>query len=241
MPFARPNEAAIHVASDPYNHTSPWELYSLAHPIANLSVSDLPVSSLTVVPHALGLWDYNWYQRHRDHDARHGALWAPDIKSWERYCQGNPECMRGRRPMLVHCCGEDAPFRSNGMKKPEHYELKVRAAEKEYMHLTVNDVVSALGPYLHTIKKELLAAMGTADHIGGDGSPKPDDVKLVLYPGSLTWLHLEEGKGEGRDDFEGVWKMVEDWLKQKRAERKVWIPPKRIGLGLVVDAFIEQA
>ena len=145
------------------------------HAVSQASLLEPPVSSATVRIGCIDNWDQAWAAQH----------WPCGELDWNAPDQ-NPGRL-GPRPddetrdpnlLVVECCGQ---------KRPWAYDTQLQvAAQGEF--LTVHEYVSAVHPWLMTMRDTLLDVLGKLD-----GKPKwPPETKLaVLYlgPGPLDIGH----------------------------------------------------
>lgn len=123
------------------------------HPIASMPVTRHKISSVSVHLTMLRRWAEDWEAVHQHAE------------------EGMTGCIFGEAedgetdPPLLRCCGEERPR--------DTLALLIRASEKPY--LTVHDYVSAVHPWLMSLKNRILGAK----NVWGD-LPVSRDAKLLV-------------------------------------------------------------
>ncbi|OIW23548.1 hypothetical protein CONLIGDRAFT_719174 [Coniochaeta ligniaria NRRL 30616] len=150
------------------------------HEIAHLPLTEPKVASIEASVSDLDQWEDDWFEWHRDHAApefdqefvTYGDLsdedrpWAEDGDE-----DGNWEADSDTE-FLIRCCGEDRPLRKSGLKL-----VVTPSAGNDFV--TVHDYVSAVHPWLMSLRQDILKAKTVA-------RPQP-------YPASgFEWM-VDEG------------------------------------------------
>ncbi|ETS86657.1 hypothetical protein PFICI_00485 [Pestalotiopsis fici W106-1] len=192
-PFG-PMATSIHVANSPGDPPSPEDQpYSQDamgfHPICTSSLTEPPISSITVTQDCLDSWEEDWVESHIPHADYDGAVWTDgsedDDAVDEDDSHGDDET--GRK--LMRCCDENRPPR----KSPQ---LEIKASSKPY--LTIHDYIVAVHAFLQTNRDDILSAMG----VHQDG-PVAADTSFYVRPVELRTISLDDGQGRG--DFGYLW------------------------------------
>ncbi|KAI9643834.1 hypothetical protein NHQ30_007185 [Ciborinia camelliae] len=132
------------------------------HEISRLPLTEPKVSSIEASVYDLNQWEFDWVAWHRDHAggelnpeyATYGDLsdkdrpYANNKKKDGRWEDSDTE-------FLLKCCGEDRPLGKRGIK------LVVTPSAGNHF-VTVHDYVSAVHPWLMSLRKDILKAKAVA-------------------------------------------------------------------------------
>ncbi|KAK3933468.1 hypothetical protein QBC46DRAFT_402156 [Diplogelasinospora grovesii] len=116
------------------------------HEISQLPLTEPKVSSVEASVFDFGDWEYNWLVYHEGHD---GAEFGPEYVT---YGDLSDEEEDSDKEFLVRCCGDDRPLRKRGIK------LVVTPSAGSNSFVTVQDYVSAVHPWLMSLREDILKA-----------------------------------------------------------------------------------
>jgi hypothetical protein len=156
-----PPDRSTNGPREPYCRESPNGL--VWHPIAEESVTDHRISSITVKIRCLDEWEGAWLQLFEEEDLHpgdEGTVWAPPGEGEE--ADDEETGMK-----LVRHVGEDRPRKYEGMV--------VGASNGQFV--TVHDYATAVYEYLMPLRRDVLASLTVSKQ---NGEPLPDDTQLVL-------------------------------------------------------------
>ncbi|KAK3934510.1 hypothetical protein QBC46DRAFT_368162 [Diplogelasinospora grovesii] len=134
------------------------------HEISQLPLTEPKVSSVEASVYDLDQWEFDWMAWHRDHA---GAEFDPeyvtygDLSDEDRPYANDPKEdgsweEDSEKEFLVKCCGEDRPLRKRGVK------LVVTPSAGSNPFVTVQDYVSAVHPWLMSLRGDILEAKTVA-------------------------------------------------------------------------------
>jgi hypothetical protein len=217
-----PLTRAISVMDDKfYDPDVPLESYYLQtestpswSSIAQSPLTEPKISSVTVGVEQLDDWEDEWMELHRDHvipdphssgnaDEKFGPLVDFDPDSDEE----GPE-------HLLRCCGSDRP-------RKQKASLTVNATGD---FLTVHDYVSAVHPWLMSLREKILQASGNLQ----DNVPLPSDTSLMISsytsPDLLVTVEEEQWKqAKSKKVNLEFAQQIEEWKKQKTVQdQELW-------------------
>lgn len=177
-----PLETNVFVLSDAKNPDSAREPYvqqssnSISwHPISQESLTRPPVSSIIVEVDQLKSWEEDWLESHRHAcPGDPGCTYRKIFDDEEDENEGNEE-EEGLK--LIQCCETERP--------KETLPLEVRASTQPYV--TVHDYVTAVHPWLLSLRQDILWAMNV-----WEDKPLPADTKLMVNNDGLDSLMIME-------------------------------------------------
>ena len=199
-PLSSPDpEKAIAVIEDVTDAHSHQTGYSATHPIANEPATDPPVSSIDFISKDLDIWEYYWWQIHREHTANDpsGAIWKPAPRR---------ECGEGGGGKILMRC-------SCGSRKPPKAALFRRTLyATSQPFVTVNDYITAVHAYFQWAKPPILYAktINRPDTL----RPLTESTPLYIVPGSLTSPYLVEDAPENVQ-FGQDWESIADVARER--------------------------
>ncbi|KAK8102646.1 hypothetical protein PG984_015792 [Apiospora sp. TS-2023a] len=155
---------------------------ALLHPIASAPLTEPKIGSITVSVDALHMWEYYWLESHEGHadpdnDEHAGCVFGRLPADYEGD-EGDP----GSEEELLRCCGEDRP-----MKK---WQLTVGPADAEAGFVTVHDYVSALHPWLLSLRGEIIRA----DNVWDSNPPEYYEKMMVEHAEPESLMVLDEAR-----------------------------------------------
>jgi hypothetical protein len=214
-----PLASAISVMEDKfYDPDVPLDSYCLQNEpspswslVAQSPLTEPKISSVTVGVEQLDDWEDEWMELHRDHatpdsqsaEVQFGALADFDADSDEE----GPE-------HLLRCCGADRP-------RKQKASLTVNAPGS---FLTVHDYVSAVHPWLMSLREKILRASGNLQ----DNVALPSDTSLMISsytsPDLLVMVEQEQWKeAKSKKVNLEFAQQIEDWKKQKAVQdQELW-------------------
>ncbi|KAF1842322.1 uncharacterized protein K460DRAFT_409737 [Cucurbitaria berberidis CBS 394.84] len=192
-----PLSSAIRVMEDTYytsqTPSAPYFDKATAtwSPVSQSALTEPKISSVNVCVEQLQEWETQWLEFHFDHteagdhnegndEVRYGML--PDF---------DPETDEDEESHehLLRCCGGERP-------RGKAVSLLVKATGE---FLTIHDYVSAVHPWLMSLREDLLQAAG--DLL--DNIPLPSDAKLMVnFLGNHVWV-IEEWEWRKMNGKEG--------------------------------------
>lgn len=186
--------SVVHFPGDPPEHGD--QMYKQGemefHPISSSSLTEPPISSITITQYDLNNWEDDWVECHLPHADYDGARWTVDTSD---ATEANEDGQTGDDEMgrkLMHCCGEDRP-------SAQARQLLVQASSKPY--LTIHDYVMPVHAWLQTKRNDILRAKGVHE----DG-PVAMDTLFYVRPTQIDTVGLDNGQGRG--DFTFLWWQV---------------------------------
>ncbi|KAK8068117.1 hypothetical protein PG996_007229 [Apiospora saccharicola] len=160
-----PLASAVSVMSEDWRATGSEQREPyVQHPIASAPLTEPKIGSITVAVDALHMWEYYWLESHEGHA-------DPDNE--------HAGCVFGQ---LLRCCGKDRP-----MKK---WQLTVEPADAEAGFVTVHDYVSALHPWLLSLRGEIVRA----DNVWDSNPPEYYEKMMVEHAGPESLMVLDEAR-----------------------------------------------
>jgi hypothetical protein len=179
--------------------------------VAQSPLTEPKISSVTVGVEQLDDWEDEWMELHRDHanpdphsaEVQFGALADFDPNSDEE----GPE-------HLLRCCGAGRP-------RKQKASLKVNATGD---FLTVHDYVSAVHPWLMSLREKILRASGNLQ----DNVALPSDTSLMISsyksPDLLVMVEEEQWKEAKSKKVNSEFaQQIEEWKKQKAVQdQELW-------------------
>jgi hypothetical protein len=146
------------------------------HALATSSLTEPKISSITVQVNELEMWEDDWYERHCQHSDP-DSDYGPDFE-WQAFPDWDPEVDEGEM-QLVKCCGELRP-------RDKKASLTVTPASDGQGFVTLHDYLSAVHPWLMSLRTELIAGLGTMYD-----TPLEPDVQLSVNSNALDSLTIE--------------------------------------------------
>jgi hypothetical protein len=146
------------------------------HALATSSLTEPKISSITVQVSELELWEDDWYERHCLHSDPDGD-YGPDFE-WQAFPDWDPEVDEAEM-QLVKCCGELRP-------RNKKASLTVTPARDGQRFVTLHDYLSAVHPWLMSLRRELIAALS----VMYDTSLEPD-AQLSVNSTALDTLTIK--------------------------------------------------
>lgn len=172
-PYYCPQDATSRQAGD----TGNW------HPLAQLSITEPKVSSITVRVDCLEDWEDDWYVAHLEHvdPFSNPECYGPIP---DGYGEDGDEDLEP--PELLRCCGQEAP-------KGKDASLLVRAAT-ESGFVTIHEYVANVHPWLISLRRDILQASGDLRC----GIPLPADTKFMVsvWGDSVSLFKEEQWRGD---------------------------------------------
>jgi hypothetical protein len=165
MAETRPN----HIAIEPAPTTS---MARSRH----LQLTEPKISSITVQVSELDRREDDWFERHCQHSDAVDD-YGPDVE-WQAFPDWDPEVDEGEM-QLVKCCGELRP-------RNKKASLTVTLARDGQGFVTLHDYLSAVHPWLMSLRGELIAALGVIYD-----TPQESDAQLSVNCVALDYLMIE--------------------------------------------------
>lgn len=169
-PFG-PLADSIYVAENSSEPSSPQQPYQTGptsfHPISASPLSEPPISSITVTQSDLEYWEEDWVEEHVPHADDDQAVWIDLPPGTVREEEVDGDDGEGRK--LMRCCGTSRP-----VVPPA---LTVRSTSQQFV--TIHDYITAVHPWLQTIKGSILEAKGVHE-----GQPLPSNTAFgdLFFP-----------------------------------------------------------
>ncbi|KAH7327230.1 hypothetical protein BKA65DRAFT_510201 [Rhexocercosporidium sp. MPI-PUGE-AT-0058] len=135
-------------APEPYYSATTSQYHSLA----NSSLTEPKISSITVRATELELWEDNWLERHAQHSDPHADDNGPDVEL-RAFPDWDPNVDEGEM-QLVKCYGESRP-------RVKQASFTATPARDGQGFVTIHDYLSAVHPWLVSLRGELIAALTT--------------------------------------------------------------------------------
>ncbi|KAK8052254.1 hypothetical protein PG993_003639 [Apiospora rasikravindrae] len=153
---------------------------TILHPIAYAPLTEPKIGSITVSVYPLDMWEQQWLESHEDHA-------DPD----NEHCG---ECVFGRLPAdyegdegdpdseeeLLRCCDTDRPTGK--------WRLTVQPADTEAGFVTVHDYLSAVHPWLMSLRGQIVQA----DNVWDSHPPEYYDKIMVEHVGPDLLMIADE-------------------------------------------------
>lgn len=156
------------------------------HPVSASSLTEPPISSITVTQDDLSTWEDDWVDGHLPHADYDGAVWAVAETDDGDCGSGGDEDNRddelGRK--LIRCCDEDRPHTPA--------PLVVRASTKGY--LTIHDYITTVHAWLQTHHDDILRARGVQE---------AEQTTFYVNIVSVDRVVLDDGNRNS--DFTSLW------------------------------------
>ncbi|KAH8812143.1 hypothetical protein F5884DRAFT_784533 [Xylogone sp. PMI_703] len=150
------------------------------HPASQSPLTEPKVSSVTVTVYDLELWEDQWLDVHRDHADPEGGDENGDGVEFGELPDYNPDEDEEGPEHLLMCCGTKRP-------RGKAARLVVKPTASGNGFLTIHDYVSAVHPWLMSLREDLLAAMAV-----WDDEPLPSETKLMVNYTALDRLKMYE-------------------------------------------------
>ena len=156
---------------EPYcTNTDQW------HALATSSLTEPKISSIKVQVWELEMWEDDWYERHCQHSDPDGD-YGPDFQ-WQAFPDWDPEVDEGEM-QLVKCCGELRP-------RNKRVSLTVTPARDGQGFVTLHDYLSAVHPWLMSLRGEMIAVLGAVYD-----TPLEPGTQLSINSNALDALTIE--------------------------------------------------
>lgn len=175
------------------------------HPISELPLTDPKISSVTVHVYDFDRWEEEWEELHNGHVDLDGAVPYPyyndnDFETQPLSDDESEEDDEGPQHTLLKCCG---------LKRPsgKAHTLVVKPTVSGKNFITVHDYLSAVHPWLMSLREDILWAKGV-----WDGTPLPANTKFMLDLGQSNLFITE----------------ATEWINRKRSEAAGWVVEKHV-------------
>ncbi|KAF2154940.1 hypothetical protein K461DRAFT_276109 [Myriangium duriaei CBS 260.36] len=183
-----PLSDCVEVAVDPKDPNStrrPFITGTMLDTIADESLTEPPISSITVVQEQLNDAPQYFVDEHIPHadDDNPAVEWRPAKP---------PHHGDRENKLLMQCCGEQRPRGSP--------RLTINASSKAFV--TIGDFVLAVHPWLQTLKDEIVAVIG--EHLGRISG----DTPFYVFPDYLDCLALTWDQAPPTLSVESTWQAL---------------------------------
>ncbi|OBT76532.1 hypothetical protein VF21_05430 [Pseudogymnoascus sp. 05NY08] len=123
------------------------------HEISQLPLTEPKISSVMVSVNELNLWLERWLEQHQGHTPRSEYVTYGDLSDDERSYPKKMKEDGSDTEYLVRCCDEDRP---PSWEKAPTLVVKPSA---DNGFVTVNDYISAVHPWLMSMREDIMTAM----------------------------------------------------------------------------------
>ena len=191
MPNAYYDPDELESARSPYARAASDGGAPTLHPISPETITNPPVSTLTVSVSELNQWEDNWlmvHECHSDPDKDPEGNWGPAPAGADADASAG-DSESNDKLHLLRCCGEERPW------DPDNASLTVQPSGDM---ITIHDFVSQVHPWLMGMRRDLVQA---AAYTYAQGEALPPDTQLLVVPhlGSVSVLPKDEWAKEHRD------------------------------------------
>lgn len=178
-PFG-PLSESIYVA-DNASDPSPQPPYQTGptsfHPISAVSLTEPPISSITVTQSDLEDWEETWVEEHIPHADNDQAIWV-DVAHGAEGDNDDADGDDGEGRRLMRCCDTSRP-----RVQPT---ITVKSSSQPYV--TIHDYITEVHQWLQTIKESILESKGVHER-----QPLPSNTEFHnLFIPNPTLISLNE-------------------------------------------------
>ncbi|KAL7628809.1 hypothetical protein AAE478_000324 [Parahypoxylon ruwenzoriense] len=197
--FKGPIEASIHVLEDATNSTSPQSPYQTTvtttspdgqttiniqeHEISSSSITEPPVSSITVTIEELDDWGWKWVEAHRPEESESAV-----------YINDEP----GGEPRVVQCCGEDRPYLHSPVPS-----LLIKASGESKPFVTIHDFVTVVHPWMTALDADIRRSRGVYRV-----APLSRNVNMFIHNSVVNPLRVSDELGKNPASIAAGWRGV---------------------------------